>query len=613
MIMLVARLQAGEEARMHVGGYAPVARQYRDAGSGDVRWRTQDPGAGQRRRGTAPEVARAAAVQPAAMPPGTLDLRGAASPRLGLLWRPMGVERDKKVAVVVAGAPGAAGSPPAVAAAAVEVGVGDRLLLGPDTSVTCPDCDHEFSLEQGFAKRALEQLEDTSQGALRALEQSVRAAEQKRAAREASERERQALEQVTALRKLLEDQAEGARQALQQMRDAERRGFADQLAAMNALLAERDGQLRALADREAALATRERTLEVQVAAAAETKAAELFAAERASFEQQLKVQSRSLAQMRERELALITEKQHLADEKAAIELEVARKLAAGRAEIESHARALEKERADFEKAELQKKLDDVSGKLAEAQQKAEQGSQQLQGEVLELVLEEQMRRAFPVDVFEEVRKGVRGADLLQRVTTRSLQTAGTLLWEAKRAREWGRDWPSKLKEDMRASGADVGVLVTTALPREIPQGHAFGLHEDIWVCTWGAAVPLAAALRERVLEVHKQRLVSSGKGEKMEALYDYLTSPQFAQKLKAVYAAFRTMQDDLARERSQTEQRWARREKQIASGMRELLGFAGDVQGLSAQSLQQIELEPGGPEAPAGAPPDEPGGPAPAA
>jgi hypothetical protein len=319
--------------------------------------------------------------------------------------------------------------------------------------------------------------------------------------------------------------------------------------------------------------------------------------------------------MRERELALLADQQSLADEKAGLELEVARRMQAARAGIESQARALEKERADFEKAELQKKLDDVSSKLAEAQRKAEQGSQQLQGEVLELVLEEQMRRAFPVDVFEEVRKGARGADLLQRVTTRSLQTAGTLLWEAKRAKDWGRDWPAKLKEDMRASGADVGILVTTTLPRDIAAGHAFGLYEEVWVTTWAAAVPLAMALRERVLEVHKQRLVSAGKGEKMEALYDYLTSPQFAQKLKAVYGAFRTMQDDLARERSQTEQRWARREKQIATGMRELLGFAGDVQGLSAQTLQQIELD--GPPAEATVPATgagsipETGGPAP--
>ena len=242
--------------------------------------------------------------------------------------------------------------------------------------------------------------------------------------------------------------------------------------------------------------------------------------------------------------------------------------------------------------ELQKKLDDVDAKLQEAQQKSSQGSQQLQGEVLELALEEQLRQAFPVDVFEEVRKGARGADLVQRVTTRTLQVAGTILWEAKRAKEWGRDWPAKLKQDMRAAGADVGILVTTVLPAAIPAAQVFGLHEDVWVSSWGAAIPLAMALRERVLEVHKQRAISAGKGEKMEAVYDYLTSPQFAQKLKAVYGAFAAMQEDLQKERNASEQRLARREKQIATGMKELLGFAGDVQGLAQQELPQLEMEP---------------------
>ena len=146
---------------------------------------------------------------------------------------------------------------------------------------------------------------------------------------------------------------------------------------------------------------------------------------------------------------------------------------------------------------------------------------------------------------------------------------------------------------MRAAGADVGILVTTILPAALPAEHVFGLHEDIWVSSWGAAIPLATALRERILEVHKQRAISAGKGEKMEALYDYLTSPQFAQKLKAVYGAFQAMQEDLQKERSASEQRLARREKQIATGMKELLGFAGDVQGLSQQALPQLELESG--------------------
>src|SRR4029077_4789832 len=136
---------------------------------------------------------------------------------------------------------------------------------------------------------------------------------------------------------------------------------------------------------------------------------------------------------------------------AAFEIEVARKLDAGRAELEVRVRTQERERAELEKAELKKRLDDVQAQLAEAQRKGNQGSQQLQGEVLELTLQEDLEAAFPLDVIEEVRKGARGGDVIQRVMTRSGQVAGVLLWEAKRAKDWSPQWVIKLKEDMRAS------------------------------------------------------------------------------------------------------------------------------------------------------------------
>jgi hypothetical protein len=218
----------------------------------------------------------------------------------------------------------------------------------------------------------------------------------------------------------------------------------------------------------------------------------------------------------------------------------------------------------------------------------------LQGEVLELAIEAGLGRSFPLDTIEEVKKGVRGGDVIQRVSTRTGQAAGVILWETKRAKDWSPQWIGKLKEDMRRDGADLGVLVTMpgAIPTEWDSGQLFGLHQDVWVTTWSTAIGLAEVLREGLLDVHKQRLISAGKGEKMEAVYDYLTSPQFAQKLKAVYGTFQLLQDDLQKERAAAEQRWARREKQIAIGRKELLGFAGDVQGLAQQELPQLELEP---------------------
>ena len=213
--------------------------------------------------------------------------------------------------------------------------------------------------------------------------------------------------------------------------------------------------------------------------------------------------------------------------------------------------------------------------------------------MLELAIEGGLRRGFPIDVIEEVKKGQRGGDVIQRVTARSGQSAGVVLWETKRAKDWSAQWATKLKEDMRAAGADVGVLVTmpSAVPKEWAPGQQFGLQEDIWVSTWGTALQLAEVLRSALLDVHKQRLVSAGKGEKMEAVYDYVTSPQFAQKLRAVYDVFKRMREELDSEKNVTLQRWSRREKQLEGGVAALLGVGGEIQGLAQQSLPELEMQ----------------------
>jgi hypothetical protein len=147
---------------------------------------------------------------------------------------------------------------------------------------------------------------------------------------------------------------------------------------------------------------------------------------------------------------------------------------------------------------------------------------------------------------------------------------------------------------MRSCGAEIGVLVTmpTATPKEWETGHLFALHEEVWVTVWAPALQLAAVLRAALLDVHKQRVASAGKGEHMEAVYDYLTSPQFAHKLRAVYGAFQKMRAELESEKNTTMQRWARREKQLQTGVAELLGVAGDIQGLAQHQLPALEMDP---------------------
>jgi hypothetical protein len=470
------------------------------------------------------------------------------------------------------------------------------LLLDPDTPIRCPACDHEFSLEQGFAKQALEAVETASAGALAALKDQERASVEKRAQQLSGEQAKQAQRQVEDLQRMLKTQGEGHTKALADMRALTEQSFKPQLDAMKEQLANSQEKLTALDQREAAIALREKGIEGRVQEAAAIRAAELVAGERQGYEKRLADTQAQLKLLRDEQLALREERQKLKDEKDALALDVQKQVDAKLGERESVVRTQEQEHARLEKAELQKKLDDAVEQLATTKRKMEQGSQQLQGEVLELAIEDGLKRAFPLDAIEEVKKGARGGDIVQRVTSRSGQGAGVMLWESKRAKDWSPAWIVKLKEDMRGCGADIGVLVTmtTAMPKEWAEGQLFGLHEDVWVTTWSAALQLAEVLRAGLLDVHKQRLISAGKGEKMEAVYDYLTSPQFAQKLKAVYGAFQKMREELESERSVTLQRWARREKQLQSGVSELLGVAGDLQGLAQQELPALELEPPG-------------------
>ena len=470
---------------------------------------------------------------------------------------------------------------------------GETLFLSIDTTITCPECDKAFTLAQGFAKNALEKIEARTRDALAEREAQIKAEVERRATQIGESRDQAAREEIAELKQLADEQIRRHREMLEQVRIAERKSAAAQAADLQKSIEDRDARLTELKSREAVVEAKAREIDAQVAAAAHAQAAKIIAVERESFNERIAAKSAQVAALQIQEIVLRKARQKLEEDQAAMALEVARQVDAGRQEADARARAQELEKAKLREADLQKKLDDLSDQLSVAQRKAEQGSQQLQGEVLELAVENALRRTFPADTIEEVKKGARGGDVVHRIVSRTLQPAGIILWETKRAKDWSPQWAQKLKEDMRAAGADLGVIVTMACPKEFENGQLFGLHEDIWVTSWSTSMHLAQVLRAGLLDVHKQRLASAGKGEKMEAVYDYLTSPQFAQKLKAVYGSFELMREELNKERASTEQRWARREKQIGLAMKELVGIAGDVQGLAQQELPQLELDQG--------------------
>src|SRR5215469_11550277 len=276
-----------------------------------------------------------------------------------------------------------------------------KLLLSADTNITCPKCKNAFGLEQGFARAALEQFEHSTEGALEAVRRAERAEADRRAQQLASQQANTLREENAELKRLLKEQGEKHGQALKEVTRLAQQSAAPQLEAMRVELAARQAKIDEFTRRESELSERERGLEAQVAEAAQKRAESFVADERLLFETRLAEKERQLADVRSRELQLLKDKDALRDRASELDIEVARKLDAGRAELESRIRAQERGRTELESAELRKRLTDMQAQLTEAQRKGAQGSQQLQGEVLELTLQEDLEAAFALDSIEE--------------------------------------------------------------------------------------------------------------------------------------------------------------------------------------------------------------------
>ena len=302
--------------------------------------------------------------------------------------------------------------------------------------------------------------------------------------------------------------------------------------------------------------------------------------------QQLKNKEAKLAEAQKAELELRKQRAQLEEDQKAFELKLQRQLDEERQKIANKAAEKAAEEQHLKLAELQKQLQDANKANQELTRKLQQGSQQNQGEVLELELEEVLRSQFFTDEIKPVAKGANGADIEQIVKDQLGQKAGTLLWELKQTKAFSEGWVSKLKEDQRRAQAEVAILVTTVLPKEIVN---FGFYQGIWVTDFASAKPLASALRIQLLALAREKQAAVGKDEKMEQLYTYITGTQFRQRIEAIVEAFTTMQTDLIKEKNSYQKIWAKREKQIEQVLNNTIGLHGNLEGLvGANNLPQI-------------------------
>ncbi|HRX86123.1 MAG TPA: DUF2130 domain-containing protein [Phycisphaerae bacterium] len=383
--------------------------------------------------------------------------------------------------------------------------------------------------------------------------------------------------------------------------ESTRQQYEQRIAAKDAEVAKREAALRA---GQAELAKAKESIDEQVAerlkaergavAAEEARKARLAlgadleekAKAVAELQEVLKQRDTKLAEAQKAQAELIRKQRELDDARREMELTIEKRVQTALEAARLAARKEAEEGLKLKVAEKEQTIAAMQRQIEDLKRRAEQGSQQLQGEVQELELEALLREKFPQDTIEPVPKGEHGGDVLQRITNPLGAACGTILWESKRTKNWSDGWLAKLREDQRTARAEVAVIVSTALPKDV---DTFNFQDGVWITGPRCTLPVALALRQSLIEVATARQTGEGQQSKMELVYQYLTGPRFRQRVEAIVEKFNDMRDDLDKERKALTRLWAKREEQIRCVIESTAGMYGDLQGIAGKTLQEIE------------------------
>ena len=300
----------------------------------------------------------------------------------------------------------------------------------------------------------------------------------------------------------------------------------------------------------------------------------------------IKQRTEKLTEAQAAQAELLKKERLLDDAKRELDLTIEKRVQESIVAVRTAAKAEVEGELKLKVSEKEEQILSMQRQIEELRRKSEQGSQQLQGEVLELELEEALTARFPIDNIEPVPKGEFGGDVLQRVRSPLGAHVGTILWESKRTKNWSDGWLAKLRDDQRTANAEISIIMSTALPKDIEN---FGQVDGVWVSAPAFGLGLAAALRQTLIEVAMTKSARQGQDTKMELIYDYLTGPRFRHRVEAIVEKFSDMKADLDREKKAMTRLWAKREIQIQSVIESTVGMYGDFQGIAGQALQEIE------------------------
>ncbi len=469
-----------------------------------------------------------------------------------------------------------------------------------EPTIICPNCKTEIKLNESLAAPLIEATRKKFEEQLAQKDSDIASKE-----KSIREKERQVVE---AQKKVDEEVAGQVSEQLKKERsliEATRKKFEEQLAQKDSDIASKEKSIR---EKERQVAEAQNKVDEEVAgqvseqlkkersriAAEEAKKAKLEAANDLDLKTQELVELQEVLQQRDQKLAeaqkaqaeLMKKQRELDDAKREMELTIETRIQAGLEVTRDQARKEAEESLNLKVAEKEQTISSMQKQIEDLRRRAEQGSQQLQGEVQELELESLLSAKFPFDNIEPVPKGEFGGDALQRVVSPTGQLCGMILWESKRTKNWSDGWLTKLRDDQRAAKAEVAVIISQVLPKGV---ETFELIDGVWVTHPRSAIPVAMVLRNTLIEIAGARSAMDGQHTKTEMIYHYLTGPRFKQRVEAIVEAFSSMQDDLNKERKAIMKQWAKREEQIGRVMQSTVGMYGDLQGIAGQSLQEIE------------------------
>jgi hypothetical protein len=439
-----------------------------------------------------------------------------------------------------------------------------ELLVTANTSLTCPHCSQKVDLSSAFRQE---------------IENNIHAELSQKLA------EKHSLEQADLRNRLAEEQAKSKTAAAKELelRKVQRE--------LDSFKEQQEAELqRCLNEQKAKL---REALEKDLALRMESK----FALEQQDLRSQLLEEKRKSTEAQNKELELRRLQRELEEKQQSMKLELQRQLDQERSLIAEQTMKVAQAEASHVIEQQRLKMFELQKALDEARIKSLQGSQQTQGEALELRLEEELSRLFPLDDFEPVPKGIRGADLVQRVRSASGKLAGTILWEFKQTKTWTDDWIYKLKEDQRELSAELAAIVSSTLPRGL---NHLGSMDSIWITQPHLAKCLAHSLREQILQVHQARVTNLIPEDQKENVFRYLTGTKFRQSIEGQIETVSSLLEDLHKEKRAFIKSWASRETQLNQLLNFKASLYGDLQGILGKSLPAIShLEMDAPEDPA--------------